>query len=204
MLLESSNPHILRRTCELVGRLARHESAAPAVLELNLSARIVSLMGVIELDTHSLVELARWEGDPLAFVKKADHILTLLELPSSRVRESTGDLQLISLLGDLDEAIRNNVISALEAISESPDGPGVACLIAMDIERLTRLSHDQSLDPESQVRIRKIRDNVAQHQAGRALQLQEIPVRAADNSWSHGTMPPLDGVRVEIARFRSN
>jgi hypothetical protein len=41
--LKSLNPDIRKGTCELMGRLAEHESTAPAILELNPCAQLASL-----------------------------------------------------------------------------------------------------------------------------------------------------------------
>jgi polysaccharide deacetylase 2 family uncharacterized protein YibQ len=44
-LLESPNPDTQQRASILVGNLACHESTAPAVLKLNPSVQLVSLLG---------------------------------------------------------------------------------------------------------------------------------------------------------------
>ncbi|KAF8196794.1 armadillo-type protein [Mycena galopus ATCC 62051] len=61
VLLELPNPETLRRTCDLVGRLASHHSIAPATLKL--CVRIVPLLGnedssVIEWAVYALSEIA--------------------------------------------------------------------------------------------------------------------------------------------------
>ena len=43
-LLESPSPNVQSWTCELVGRLASHESTAPAILELKPCVQLVSLL----------------------------------------------------------------------------------------------------------------------------------------------------------------
>jgi hypothetical protein len=44
-LLESQNPETQKWACEFVGRLASHKSMAPAILKLNPSVHLVSLLG---------------------------------------------------------------------------------------------------------------------------------------------------------------
>jgi hypothetical protein len=43
-LLELPNPGTRRWACKLMGHLALHESTAPAILQLNIPARLVSLL----------------------------------------------------------------------------------------------------------------------------------------------------------------
>jgi len=124
-----------------------------------------------------------------------DHVLELLESPNPDTRGRTcrlvgrlashkptapailnlkPSLKLVSLLRDPDVTTRDNAIFALDAISQWPDGVAALADIAGDVlERLEELSHDQSLDVESQVQARKILDNIAQHKAGNAYSVRD-------------------------------
>ncbi|KAF8196795.1 armadillo-type protein [Mycena galopus ATCC 62051] len=99
MLLESPNPYTRQWTCNLVGVLASHGSTAPAILELNMWARIVSLLGddytrVIESATYALSQIAQWVDGAQAIIdaKATDQILILLHAHSSIVRTRTCEL----------------------------------------------------------------------------------------------------------------
>ncbi|KAF8196832.1 armadillo-type protein [Mycena galopus ATCC 62051] len=183
-VLQSPNPSTQTWACALVGRLANHDSTARAISKL--CVRIVSLLGgrdshAIQWAASTLSEIARWVDGAQAIVKArvTDHILTLLESPNSRVAcklvrrlarhkftapailQSQPSQQIASLLADDDMMTRDSAISALEALSEWPDG--VLALTDGHIAQLEGLSHDQSLDHEKRVRIRKIRDNIARY-----------------------------------------
>ncbi|KAJ7880380.1 armadillo-type protein [Mycena olivaceomarginata] len=152
-LLESPDPYTRKWANALVAWIASHKSTALAVLKLNPSVQLVSLLGgedsLVPYVTFALSQIARWIDGAKAVVdaKALDHILRLLDSPNSNTREwacyLTGNLashestapailqlkpipQLESLLQDPDPPIRNNAISALEAIRRWPDGVDVA------------------------------------------------------------------------------
>ncbi|KAJ7880387.1 armadillo-type protein [Mycena olivaceomarginata] len=152
-LLESPNPDTREWASNLVGWVASHESTAPAVVKLNPSVQLVSLLGgedyVVSWATYTLSQIACWVDGAKGVVdaKALDHVLRFLKSPKSNTREwacyLTGNLashestapailqlkpipQLESLLQDPDPLIRDNAISALEAIRQWPDGVDVA------------------------------------------------------------------------------
>ncbi|KAJ7850054.1 armadillo-type protein [Mycena olivaceomarginata] len=129
LLLESPNSDTRRWACELTGNLTFHEFTAPAILKLNPSVQLVSLLGaedsLVPYVTHTLSQIARWEegAESVVDTKALDHVLVLLESPNPMTRKwacaLTGYLafhnstapaisklnpsvQLVSLLGDQD------------------------------------------------------------------------------------------------------
>ncbi|KAJ7355635.1 armadillo-type protein [Mycena albidolilacea] len=152
-LLESPNPEIRERASKLVGWVASHKSTAPAVLKLNPSVQLVSLLGgedfLVQLVTIALSQIAQWVDGAKGVVdaKVLDHVLRLLESPNPITREWASELvgwvashestapailelklipQLESLLQDPHPPVRDSAISALEAIRQWPDGVDVA------------------------------------------------------------------------------
>ncbi|KAJ7355639.1 hypothetical protein DFH08DRAFT_1076670 [Mycena albidolilacea] len=128
---------------ELVGRVASHESTAPAVLKSNPSVQLVSLLGGedswVPWVMYTLSQIAQWVDGAKGVVdaKALDHVLRLLKSPNPDTREWASELvgrvasheatarailqlkpipQLESLL---------HAISALEAIRQWPDGVDV-------------------------------------------------------------------------------
>ncbi|KAF8192742.1 hypothetical protein K438DRAFT_855958 [Mycena galopus ATCC 62051] len=97
MLLESPNPETLQWTCDLVGRLASHNSVAPAMSKFIVL--IVSLLGnenngVIEWAVYTLFQIARSEDSVRAIVnsKATDYIPILLKSPQRYTRQWACDL----------------------------------------------------------------------------------------------------------------
>ncbi|KAJ7355589.1 armadillo-type protein [Mycena albidolilacea] len=141
-LLESPNPDTRESASELVGRVARHESTAPAVLKLNPSVQLVSSLGnEFPEATYALSQITRWEDGAKAVVdaKALDHVLRLLQSPNLHIRawacvltanlafhESTApaifklnpSVQLVSLLGDTNY----RATAALSRIARWVDG----------------------------------------------------------------------------------
>ncbi|KAJ7830059.1 armadillo-type protein [Mycena olivaceomarginata] len=133
-LLKSTNPDIREWASDLVGRVASHESTAPAVLKLNPSVQLVSSLGgedsLVHWVTFSLSQIARWVGGAKGVVdaKVLDHVLRLLESPNLNIRQWASDLvgqlashestapavlklnpsvQLVSLLGGEDSLVHS-------------------------------------------------------------------------------------------------
>ncbi|KAJ7257953.1 armadillo-type protein [Mycena haematopus] len=149
-LLESPSSVVRTWTCELVGRLASHESTAPAILKLKPCGLIVSLLNnddseIIESATYALCHIASRANGALAVVNAnaTDHILMLLESDSSGIREWTCELvgrlashectvptilelnpcaKIVSLLGDDDPTIVRAATLALSLIVPWLDG----------------------------------------------------------------------------------
>ncbi|KAF8196748.1 armadillo-type protein [Mycena galopus ATCC 62051] len=106
ILLNSPVHEVRTLSCQLVGRLASHESTAPALLELKLCAQIVSLLGdehptVIGAAVFALSRITRWGNGAkaVAHAKATGHMLAamddmliLLESPSWEVRQCTCEL----------------------------------------------------------------------------------------------------------------
>ncbi|KAJ7355609.1 armadillo-type protein [Mycena albidolilacea] len=148
-LLESPNPMARKWACELTGRLARYGSTAPAILKLNISVLLVSLLGdedsVVSRATYALSQIARWVDGAKAVVdaKALDHVLPLLKSPNPMTRkracELTGHLAfrestalailklnisvpLVSLLGDEDSLVVSQAAYTLSQIARWVDG----------------------------------------------------------------------------------
>ncbi|KAJ7821392.1 armadillo-type protein [Mycena olivaceomarginata] len=148
-LLESPNPDTQRWACKLTGNLASHEFTAPAILKLNPSVQLMSSLGdedyLVYQATYTLSQTARWVDGAKAVVdaKVLDHVLPLLESPNPDTRNwacvlvhglashgatAPAILQLKPiphlefLLQDPHGLIYDNVLSALEAIRQWPDG----------------------------------------------------------------------------------
>jgi len=202
-LLESPSRKVQKRACIVVGMLAVHESAAPALLELKPCARLVTLLldqdsGAVAEAAHALSQIARWlDGARAVVCAKAFryvHILALLESPNSDIQQGTCrllgrlathhstapaimDLNLSVRLGLLlrEPATRPAAIFALRAISGWLDG--VAALADTDVsERLEELTSGASLDIDDHERARTVLDNLARYKAGR-------PVESIVKSW---------------------
>jgi hypothetical protein len=108
-LFKSPNPDTRESASILVGNLASHKSTTPAVLKLNLSVQLVSLLGwtrifflqhsshesfsdedhVVRWATYALSQISRWADGAKAMVdaKALDHVLPLLESPNPDVRK---------------------------------------------------------------------------------------------------------------------
>ncbi|KAF7370873.1 hypothetical protein MSAN_00721100 [Mycena sanguinolenta] len=148
--LESPNPSTQRWTCELLGWLACHELAAPAILELKPYRWIVSLLSgihsyVVEWAMCTLVQIARWADGAKAIVdaKVMDYIWILLNSssPSARrcacelvgrlashkstmsaILESNLCVRIVPLLGDNKSEVIRAVTYALSLIAASAVG----------------------------------------------------------------------------------
>ncbi|KAJ7880296.1 hypothetical protein B0H14DRAFT_1571852 [Mycena olivaceomarginata] len=59
-LFRSSDSYTRRYAYELAGHLASHESTAPAILKVNPSVQLVSLLGENFWATYALSQIARW------------------------------------------------------------------------------------------------------------------------------------------------
>ncbi|KAJ7850061.1 armadillo-type protein [Mycena olivaceomarginata] len=94
-LLESPNPMTRKWACQLTGHLARHGSTAPAILKLNISVPLVSLLGdedsVAYRAAYALTQIARWEDGAKAVVdaKALDYVSPLLKSPNQETRRWT-------------------------------------------------------------------------------------------------------------------
>ncbi|KAJ7355612.1 armadillo-type protein [Mycena albidolilacea] len=130
-LLESPNPDTQKWACKLIGNLASHKSTARAILKLNLSMQLVSLLGDEDLFSqaaYALSQIADWVDGAKAVVDAGvlNHVLRLLESPNPDTQEwaskLTGNLasheftapailrlklceQIVSLLGDRDSLV---------------------------------------------------------------------------------------------------
>ncbi|KAF8196753.1 armadillo-type protein [Mycena galopus ATCC 62051] len=163
VLLESPNSEVRECTCELIGMLAGCESSAPAILEVEPQLHIVSVLNdedpkVVRSAMYALSQISRWSDDARAtvYVKGADHILTLIESPSSKVREWTCELigmlagcestaaavlelkpygLLVTLLSDKNVNIVRAAAFALAQIAQWPDGAKAM----VDAEALDRI-----------------------------------------------------------------
>ncbi|KAJ7355641.1 armadillo-type protein [Mycena albidolilacea] len=170
-LLKSPNPDTRKWACKLVGNLASHKSTAPAVLKLNPSVQLVSLLGgedsVVPRVTYTLSQIAQWVDGAKGVVdaKVLDHILRLLESSNPETQRSacvlTGFLawhgstapailklnlsvQLVSLLGGEDSLV-HWVMYALSQIARCVDGAkGVVDAKALD--HVLRLLKSPNLD----------------------------------------------------------
>ncbi|KAJ7830061.1 armadillo-type protein [Mycena olivaceomarginata] len=97
-LLTLPNLAIRRWACVLTGYLAWHGSTAPAILKLNPSVQLVSLLGgedsLVPWVTHALSRIARWVDGAKGVVdaKALDHVLRLLESPNPNIRKWASDL----------------------------------------------------------------------------------------------------------------
>ncbi|KAF7330837.1 hypothetical protein MVEN_02423000 [Mycena venus] len=195
-LLKSPRPEIRQWTCTLVARLASHESTAPAILELKLCERLVSLMrdknsGVIFTAVYALSQIARWlEGAQDIVVARAlDNLSTLLNSPCKDVwavtcslvgwlasHESTAQAILalhlsarlvFLIVHEPDVRICASAIFAVCEICGWPDG--VAALVSTDglPELEEELNHDESLDVHTRSRAHIILDSLARYKAGK-------------------------------------
>ncbi|KAF7350423.1 hypothetical protein MVEN_01347300 [Mycena venus] len=184
VLLESARPDVRESACTLLGRLASHNSTAPAVLNLRPYLSLVSSLSdedsrVIARATYALSQIARWslEGArTIVNVKALKHVLELLESQSLDVRGWTCELigslasqestvgailefKLCERLVDLlwEPETRASAVFALCAISEFPNGVGALSdtNISEELQGLSQVS-----DAETRVRIHKILDNL--------------------------------------------
>ncbi|KAF7350456.1 hypothetical protein MVEN_01351100 [Mycena venus] len=145
-LFDSPSLTTRKWTCELVEVLASHDSTVPAMLELGLCGRLVSLLfdanfEVIRPAAHALSQIARWPDGAQAIVDAGglDLVLELLESSSPTTRKWTcqlvgnvashqstfGDVlalkpfkNIASLLSDEDSGVINGAVIALSQISE--------------------------------------------------------------------------------------
>ncbi|KAJ7051423.1 armadillo-type protein [Mycena amicta] len=95
-LLQNPASEVRRWTCWTVGEFTRHKSTFMAVLELNPCPQLVGLLWdrsveVIEAAMYALSWIVSWqEGAEAASAAKAlDHVMELLQHPSSEVRKWT-------------------------------------------------------------------------------------------------------------------
>ncbi|KAJ6531046.1 armadillo-type protein [Mycena capillaripes] len=131
-LLDSPSPIVQECTYRLVGRLATHESTAPAVVDLKPCLWLVTLLRdedlqVIQWVLYALSQLATGSSDSaqaLVDAKMLDHVLELLDSPSPIVRECTCRL-LVTLLRDEDLHVIQWVLCALSQIATSSDSAQV-------------------------------------------------------------------------------
>ncbi|KAJ7850018.1 armadillo-type protein [Mycena olivaceomarginata] len=199
-LLESPNPDTQKWASMLVGRVACHESTAPAVLKSNPSVQLVSLLGgedyLVHLVTYALSQIAQWVDGAKGVVdaKALDHVLRLLESPNLDIRgwaselvgwvashESTApavsklnpSVQLVSLLGGEDYVV-SRATYALSQITRWVDGAkGVVNAKALD--HVLRLL--ESPNPDTRGWACVLVQELASHKATAPaiLQLKPIP-----------------------------
>ncbi|KAF7350410.1 hypothetical protein MVEN_01345800 [Mycena venus] len=150
--LKSFSPTIQRRTCQLVGSLASHESTAAAILVLKPLQVLVSLLSdkdseVVNEAVYTLSQIALSSDGAQAIVDAGvlDHLLALLQSTSPRIRkwacilvanltyhESTTSRAavlmlkpfqtLMTLLSDNNSAVVKQAAAALSRIAGSLDG----------------------------------------------------------------------------------
>ncbi|KAJ7850571.1 armadillo-type protein [Mycena leptocephala] len=149
-LLQSPQSGVRQLTCSTVGRFAKHESTAVAVLGLKPCPQLVGLLcdqpvEVIEAAMYALHEISFWPDGAQAALeaKTLNHVVELLESPQSGVRkwtcwtvgrfakhESTAVAilrlkpcpQLVGLLRDQPVEVIEAAMYALYEISSWPDG----------------------------------------------------------------------------------
>ncbi|KAJ7880295.1 armadillo-type protein [Mycena olivaceomarginata] len=195
-LLESPNPDTRRWACELMGNLAFHESTALAMLKLNPSTQLVSLLGENSRATYTLSQIARWVDGAKAVVdaRAPDHVLLLLKSPNPDTQrwacEPTGNLalhestvpailklkpcvRLVSLLGN--ESCTEVAVYALSQIAQWPDG-AKAVVDAKALDHILTLL--QSFDPCTREWACELTGNLALHESTAPTILQlNIPAR---------------------------
>ncbi|KAJ7880337.1 armadillo-type protein [Mycena olivaceomarginata] len=186
-LLESPNPDTQKWASNLVGNLASHKSTAPAVLKLNPSVQLVSLLGqdsLVHWVTFALSRIAEWVDGAKGVVdaKVLDHVLRLLESPNPDTQKWASNLvgnltshkstapavlrlnpsvQLVSLLGGEDSLVRW-VTYALSQIAQWADGAkGVVDAKALD--HVLRLLKSPNLDTQKSAS--KLVGNLASHKS---------------------------------------
>ncbi|KAJ7880392.1 armadillo-type protein [Mycena olivaceomarginata] len=225
-LLESPNLDTRELASKLVGNLASHKSTAPAVLKLNLSVQLVSLLGgedsLVRWVTYALSQIAQWVDGAKGVVdaKVLDHVLRLLKSPNPDTREQASILvgnlachestalavlklnpsvQLVSLLGGEDSLV-HWVTFALSQIARWVDGAkGVVDAKALD--HILRLL--ESPDPYTQGWASKLVGRVASHEstAPAVLKLnpsvQLVSLLGGEDSLVHSVMYTLS----QIARW---
>ncbi|KAJ7705659.1 armadillo-type protein [Mycena olivaceomarginata] len=92
VLLKSPDSSARKWACVLTGYLAFRESTAPAILKLNPSVQLVSLLDdedhVVRWATYTLSQIARWVDGVKDVVdaKALDHVLRLLKSPNLDTR----------------------------------------------------------------------------------------------------------------------
>ncbi|KAJ7830066.1 armadillo-type protein [Mycena olivaceomarginata] len=187
-LLESPNPDTREWASELVGKVASHESTAPAVLKLNPSVQLVSLLGGEDSLVHSVMytlsQIAQWVDGAKGVVdaKALDHILRLLESPNPDIRkwasklvgqvashESTTpavlklnpSVQLVSLLDGEDDLVPS-VTYALTQIAQWVDG-AKSVVDAKVLDHVLRLLRSPNPDTREQASI--LVGNLACHES---------------------------------------
>ncbi|KAF7356746.1 hypothetical protein MVEN_01009600 [Mycena venus] len=96
VLLESPDMRVRRWICKMVGNLARHEFAVPAIIELRLCERMVSVLGeknsgVIDSVTYAFSQIVVWSDGAEAIMdaKVLHHVSALLESPNPDVQKWT-------------------------------------------------------------------------------------------------------------------
>ncbi|KAF7360360.1 hypothetical protein MVEN_00765700 [Mycena venus] len=149
-LLQSSTPKIRIWTCDLIGRLARHDSASTVrtIFESKACARLVSLSSDKDSEVYWSIRDAlssivqRLEGASCIDAQVLNHVLDLLESPSIEIRrwacfllgrvvgrestvpaillETKSCMRLASLLDD--QEVFSSATSALSSIAERPNG----------------------------------------------------------------------------------
>ncbi|KAJ7830051.1 armadillo-type protein [Mycena olivaceomarginata] len=199
-LLKSPNPDTRESASKLVGNLASHESTAPAVLKLNPSVQLVSLLGgedsLVPWATYALSQIAQWVDGVKGVVdaKVLDHILRLLESPNLDTQESASVLvgwvasheatalavlklnpsvQLVSLLGGEDSLVLW-VTYTLSQIVQWVDG-AKGVVDAKVLDHILRLL--ESPNPDIQEWACVLVEGLASHEATASaiLQLNPIP-----------------------------
>ncbi|KAF8192697.1 armadillo-type protein [Mycena galopus ATCC 62051] len=169
VLLESPNPVTLQWTCALVGRLASHDSVAPATV--NFIVQIVSLLGnkdsaTIKWAGDMLFRIARSEDRAQVIVNaKATDISMLLESPNPETLRQTCALvgrlashnsvvpailklivQIVSLLGNEDSAIIALAGGTLSTITQSEGGAqAIVNAKATDLSSLLKSPNPETL-----------------------------------------------------------
>ncbi|KAF7358477.1 hypothetical protein MVEN_00898200 [Mycena venus] len=174
----------------LLGKLAQHESTAPAVLELKLCPQLVSLLHdrdsrVIWRATYTLAQIALWPDGAHAVIEAnaIDHILELLGSPSPDIQGLTCMLvrnlaahkstapailklklcpQLVSLLHNQDSSVISHATSALSRIALCPDGAR-GIIKANNIDHILELL--ESPNPEVQRLNCMLVGNLAAHES---------------------------------------
>ncbi|KAJ6591307.1 armadillo-type protein [Mycena vulgaris] len=194
-LLGSLNAEICQYTCFLMGRLAKHTSTAPAVLELGLCGQLVSLLRdknleVIKGAAYALCKVSQWPDGAQAAVdaKVLDHVTELLqsqevwilrftcelvghlvshEFTAPATLAATPWMWLLPCLQSNTDFVRAKAAFALAKTSQQPDG--VVALadtgILDDLETLNQSSEDRI-----QAYTSRIRKNLARYEEAKASQ----------------------------------
>ncbi|KAJ6553192.1 armadillo-type protein [Mycena capillaripes] len=189
-MLKSSDVGARISSCRLVGNLASHEFAIPAILKLGACEQLVSLLRdgdyvVVAEATYTLSQFARWLDGAQAIVQAntLDHVSKLLESRTPNIRKCTclliGNLawhdstsltvwglrpcaQLVALLGDEDRGVIEQATYALSQIAGWLDG-AQAIVDAQMLDHILELLNSRSPDVRNWTC--ELAENLASHKS---------------------------------------